>query len=157
MAKVFDARRAIYVPATGGHPKNTEYRVAWGYEQWSKPTAVTKIQMVYNNKIAGMLSPSYPDGTIDEATVISALKLIKDGMGTNSKKSKQVLVRKALEEGKSKDDIVDLTENELFEMHVEINVKKGATISPMVSVELMREKKIEDNILEMLFAVEIVN
>ncbi|WP_157059164.1 hypothetical protein [Viridibacillus arvi] len=52
---------------------------------------------------------------------------------------------------------MDQTENELFKMHIEINEKKGDTISPMVSVELMREKKIEDNILEMLFAVEIVN
>ncbi len=34
MAKVFDARRAIFVPATGGHPSNTEYRIAWGYEKW---------------------------------------------------------------------------------------------------------------------------
>ncbi|MGE7918058.1 hypothetical protein ACQKM9_03795 [Viridibacillus sp. NPDC093762] len=52
---------------------------------------------------------------------------------------------------------MDQTENELFEMHIVINEKKGATNSPMVSVELMRGKKVEDNIFEMLFAVEIVN
>lgn len=42
--------------------------------------------MVYNNKVAGMLSPSYPDKTLDEQAMILSLDLVKKGYGTSSKK-----------------------------------------------------------------------
>ncbi|MCM3318059.1 hypothetical protein M3603_15685 [Rummeliibacillus stabekisii] len=151
MAKAFNERRCIYVPATGGHPKNTEYRVAWGHELWEQPTAVTKVQMVYNNKVAGRLSPSFPDDTFDRETVISAFALLDEGKGTNSKTSRMVLVRK--EKGNFRvDDLIDQTEGEILDMYRDMY---AGPITPVVNVELDFNKDVDDNILEMLFRVDI--
>lgn len=155
MAKVFDARRAIFVPATGGHPSNTEYRIAWGYEQWGTPVPVTKVQMVYDNKVAGRLSPSYPDGTLDERAVILALDLVKKGYGTSSKKSKVVLVLKELSPDKTQDDLVEQAEDELFNMHLEINQNVDSSISPVVDVNLDKKLELEGNVIALIFNVDI--
>lgn len=102
MARVFDARKFIFIPATY-HPKNAEYRVAQGMEQWSKENGVkevqvSKTQMVYDGNVAGMLSPSFLDGTHDELAVQLAMKLLKKGQyGTNSKTIKDTMVLKSFE------------------------------------------------------------
>ncbi|MBN6185653.1 hypothetical protein JQN58_01480 [Aneurinibacillus sp. BA2021] len=155
MAKVFDARRAIFIPATGGHPANTEYRVAWGYEQWGTAVAVTKVQMVYENKVAGRLSPSYPDGTLDERAVVLALDLVKKGYGTSSKKSKTVLVLKQLEPAKGRDTLFEEVEDEIIEMYQQIFTKPGSAITVPVSVELNKEIELEGNLLAFLLNVDI--
>jgi hypothetical protein len=153
MAKVFDARRAIYVPATGGHPPNTEYRIAWGFEQWGNAVAVTKVQMVYNGRVAGMLSPSYPDNTFDEKAVVHALQLLKQGYGTGSKKSKLVFCLKKLEENQALDQLLDATEDEIHNMNLEIFTGSNG-ISPVVSIGHVETIELE-GLFGFLFQVDI--
>ncbi|MDY0409714.1 hypothetical protein [Paracerasibacillus soli] len=54
MARVFNPKRSIFVPATGGHRKNAEYRIAWGAERWNSLVNVTKVQMVYNGTVGNV-------------------------------------------------------------------------------------------------------
>jgi len=62
MPKIFTPIDSIFVQASAPHPPNTEYKVSVGYESWGDPNPikVLKIQMVYNGKISGRKSPSYP-------------------------------------------------------------------------------------------------
>lgn len=152
MAKVFEPRRAIYVPASSPHPKNTEYRVAWGMENWS-PVGVTKVQMVYNGKVAGMLSPSYPDHTLDEQAVDLAKLLLKQDLGTSSNKSKVVLCLKKLESD-NLDELIEATEDELHNMHLDMYSSDSA-LSPVVHVKLKDAIKQEDSLYTLIFKVEI--
>ncbi|HHB1888848.1 TPA: hypothetical protein ACOQ40_005299 [Bacillus cereus] len=155
MAKVFDPRRAIFIPATGGHPPLTEYRVAWGYEQWNQPVPVTKVQMVYNNKVAGRLSPSYPDGTLDERTMLLALDLVKKGYGTSSKKSKIVLVLKEIGPTKTQKELLEETEDEVHNMNIEMFTVPAAATSPVVGIELQKQIELEGNLIAFIFAVDV--
>lgn len=155
MAKVFDARRAIFIPATGGHPDKTEYRVAWGYEKWDIPVAVTKVQMVYENNVAGRLSPSYPDNTLDERAVILALDLVKKGYGTSSKKSKTVLVLKELDPSKGRDMLYGEVEDEIINLYQGIFTKQDSAVTVPVSVELTKEVELEGNLLAFVLGVDI--
>lgn len=97
MARTFNAQNFIYVPAAG-HPKNAEYRVAWGNEKWNdeegtRNVAVLKTQMVYDGNVAGMLSPSFLLDSQDDVAVQVAMKLLREGKyGTNSKTIKDTLV-----------------------------------------------------------------
>ncbi|ENQ3108742.1 hypothetical protein ACEOWJ_004924 [Bacillus cereus] len=65
MAKVFHPIESIFVPATTGekaHPANTEYKVSYGTEIWEGVAVeVYKTQMVYDGKVSGRRSPSYPN------------------------------------------------------------------------------------------------
>ncbi|SFD03417.1 hypothetical protein SAMN05443252_1175 [Bacillus sp. OV322] len=155
MAKVFDARRAIFIPATGGHPPKTEYRVAWGYENWGNPVPVTKVQMVYENVVAGRLSPSYPDETLDERAMILALDLVKKGYGTSSKKSRTVLVLKKLSPEKGRDTLFSEVEDEVMEMYQEIFTKPGSVLTVPVSIGLDKEIELEGNILAFILNVDV--
>jgi hypothetical protein len=154
MAKVFDARRAIYVPACSLHPKNTEYRVAWGIENWTQ-TPVTKVQMVYNGKVAGMLSPSYPDNTLDERTVGLALKLLKKGYGTRSKTSKMVLCIKEVKDANKIDSVIEEVENEIENMNREIFTPPNVALSPVIRTELCERIPLEDSLYGFLFRVDV--
>ncbi|GAB6742421.1 hypothetical protein bcgnr5412_55380 [Bacillus cereus] len=154
MVKVFDARRAIFIPATGGHPDLSEYRVAWGYEKWEEPVAVTKVQMVYRNKIAGRLSPSYPDGTLDERTVLLALDLVKNGYGTSSKKSKVVLVLKEIQPGETEGEVLERTENEVHNANIEMFTVPEAPMGPVVDIDFLEKIEVEENLVAFLFAVD---
>ncbi len=62
MPKIFTAIDSVLVPASTPHPPNTEYKISIGYEDWNNanPVKVLKIQMVYDGKISGRRSPSYP-------------------------------------------------------------------------------------------------
>ena len=64
MAKVFHPIESLLVPATTGqkaHPANTEYKVSYGSEIWDGiAVEVYKVQMVYEGKVSGRRSPSYP-------------------------------------------------------------------------------------------------
>lgn len=155
MAKVFDPRKAIFIPATGGHPPLTEYRVAWGYENWGQPVPVTKVQMVYKNKVAGMLSPSYPDKTLDERAVILALDLVKKGYGTSSKKSRTVLVLKKLDLETGRNNLFDEVEDEIIKMYQDMYTKSDSVITIPVSVTLKKDIELEGNILAFILDVDI--
>ncbi|MBU3145606.1 hypothetical protein [Clostridium sp. CF012] len=82
MAKVFYPRDCIMVPATcspipNGHPPNTEYKVAYGDEDWNGIfIKVYKVQMVYDGKISGRRSPSFPVGTEDCILVNEAMLVL---------------------------------------------------------------------------------
>lgn len=66
MAKTFFPTKSIYVAASKPHPLNTQYKISIGAEIWEDNNhEVIKVQMVYDNKIAGRRSPSYPIGTND--------------------------------------------------------------------------------------------
>jgi hypothetical protein len=68
MAKTFfpNDKQTLYVDASNPHPKNTQYKISIGLEQWDDTNhEVVKIQMVYNGKISGRRSPSFPTGTDD--------------------------------------------------------------------------------------------
>ena len=65
------ADKIAFVKASAPHPENTEYKISIGSEIWEGGNhEVVKIQMVYNGKVAGRRSPSYPLGTDDLHRVI---------------------------------------------------------------------------------------
>ena len=156
MARVFNPNKAIFVPATGGHPKNAEYRIAWGTEQWSTPVNVSKVQMVYNGTVAGMLSPSFPDETLDEQAVIFALQLLKENKyGINSKTTKDVLVLRKIENKSTIDKTIDKIEDEIDEMTIDIYDSKKNAISIITDIELREQFELGDSIYAFLFRVTI--
>lgn len=66
MAKTFFPTKSISIPASKPHPDHTEYKISVGTEIWNKKNhVVVKIQMVYDKKIAGRRSPSFPLDTDD--------------------------------------------------------------------------------------------
>jgi hypothetical protein len=67
LAKVFYPREFVHVPAScPPHPKGTEYKVAYGEEDWDGIfVPVFKVQMVYDGTVSGRKSPSFPVGTDD--------------------------------------------------------------------------------------------
>ena len=74
MAKTFfpNDKQTIYVDASDPHPKNTKYKISIGLEHWGETNhEVVKIQMVYDGKISGRRSPSYPIGTDDFQRVMT--------------------------------------------------------------------------------------
>ena len=79
MAKTFFPTKSIYVDASEPHPPNTQYKISIGVEIWEDNNhEVIKVQMVYNDKIAGRRSPSYPIGTSDYEKVHTEInKLMK--------------------------------------------------------------------------------
>lgn len=78
--KIFHPQKSIMVKASHPHPDNTEYKVSLGTEFWgSYPATVIKIQMVYDGKIEGRRSPSYPIGTDDYERVNVAIQKLMSG------------------------------------------------------------------------------
>jgi hypothetical protein len=58
--------KCSYVNASSPHPKNTKYKISIGLEKWGDTnTLVSKVQIVYNGKVSGRKSPSFPVGTND--------------------------------------------------------------------------------------------
>ncbi|MFC0300351.1 hypothetical protein ACFFIS_05875 [Virgibacillus soli] len=157
MARVFNPKRSIFVPATGGHPKNAEYRIAWGAERWNSLVNVTKVQMVYNGTVAGMLSPSFPDETLDQQAVIFALHLLSDKKyGINSKDIKDVLVLNKVTNQLDVNTLLDSLEKEIEEMTIDIYDSKKNPLSVIVDIKLQEQFKLEDSVNAFLFRVHIV-
>lgn len=79
MARVFYPRHSIFVNASLPHPKGTQYKVSLGDEEWGGVFhLVIKVQMVYDGKVAGRKSPSYPVETEDAARVHEAIQALMD-------------------------------------------------------------------------------
>lgn len=75
MSKIFHPKKEKLVPASAPHPENTHYKVAIGEEIWGDEyLPVLKVQMVYDGKISGRRSPSYPLGTDDFRKVQAAIE-----------------------------------------------------------------------------------
>lgn len=62
MARTFYPRKTKCIPASAPHDSGTEYKISIGDEEWGDGTfqSVVKVQMVYDGKVAGRMSPSYP-------------------------------------------------------------------------------------------------
>jgi hypothetical protein len=77
--------KSTYVNASPPHPENTQYKISIGFEKWGdKNILVSKVQIVYNGKVSGRKSPSYPIGSKDYKIVYDELnKLIDEFMKEN--------------------------------------------------------------------------
>ncbi len=75
MAKTFFPHTYAEVNASAPHPRNTKYKISIGTEVWGNANhEVVKIQMVYDGKIAGRRSPSYPVNTDDYKNVMNKVE-----------------------------------------------------------------------------------
>lgn len=149
MATKFFPERLIFVPATGGHPPRTEYRVGIGPEHWDTPVLVKKVQMVYDNKIAGRVAPSYPvKSQFDEEAVRLALSLLDKGEGTNNPHQKIVVTVSNLTK---ESDLEKLEEKQLdYVYDFYLNLAPAMTI---VDVQLKETVKLENNLYGFVFNV----
>lgn len=123
MASKFFPERLIYVIASGGHPPKTEYRVGIGPEHWDTPVLVKKVQMVYENKIAGRVSPSYPiHSEFDERAVLLAMSLLDEGEGTNTPYQKIVatVARLSPDTEFTLDQLTDQQEDRVHNFYIEL-------------------------------------
>lgn len=74
MPKVFFPVDYVMIEASKPHPANTEYKVSFGHEDWDgKHIPIFKVQMVYNGKVSGRRSPSYPLNSNDYERVHHAI------------------------------------------------------------------------------------
>ena len=80
MARTFYPRYSKSIPASAPHPKGTEYKISVGDEDWDGVfEQVVKVQMVYDGKVAGRKSPSYPTGTDDWRRVAETIEELING------------------------------------------------------------------------------
>lgn len=150
MAQIFKPLKAIYVPATGGHPTNTEYRVAWGIEKWEKEKKnVTKVQISYNGVIAGMLSPSFPDNTIDLKAVYCALSLL------NTIENNDYRYMLLIKDIRTLTSNIKELENEVDNKVKAIYASKKRAIYIITKIELHSKNKIDTYLYGFLFKVKI--
>ncbi len=78
MANTFYPKRSLLLPASKPHPENTQYKISIGDEDWDGVLhTVVKIQLVYNGKVAGRKTPSYPYDSDDAERVAEAVAQIK--------------------------------------------------------------------------------
>ena len=79
--RTFYPRKARIIQASAPHPEGTQYKVSIGDEDWGNGTfqSVIKVQMMYDGKVAGRMSPSYPVGTDDYERVSAAIFELESG------------------------------------------------------------------------------
>ncbi len=93
MGVMFYPKMSVNVPASAPHPEGTEYRVSIGEEDWEGIyPIVVKVQMVYNGKIAGRKSPSYPIGTNDSERVAQAIADLEERYNKMQTKAEMVII-----------------------------------------------------------------
>ncbi len=93
MGVMFYPKMTINVPASAPHPEGTEYRVSIGEEDWEGIyPIVVKVQMVYNGKVAGRKSPSYPVGTDDSQRVAAAVAELQERYEKSQTKTQMVVI-----------------------------------------------------------------
>ena len=80
MARKFYPRKTKYITASDPHAAGTEYKVSVGDEEWGDGTfqSVVKVQMVYDGKVAGRMSPSYPVESQDWLTILDGIIELTD-------------------------------------------------------------------------------
>lgn len=102
MARTFYPRITKCIPASAPHEPGTEYKISIGDEEWGDGTfqSVVKVQMVYDGKVAGRMSPSYPIHSNDWEAVQT---VIDELVGDDGVKSNIYYVPTIL----SKDSIMD--------------------------------------------------
>lgn len=114
MARTFYPRKTKYIPASEPHDIGTEYKISIGDEEWGDGTfqSVVKVQIVYDGKVAGRMSPSYPIGSNDWKAVQAVIdELVAEDSESNSDicyvptlLSKDIILAQLAE-------IIDLTED----------------------------------------------
>ena len=78
MGQMFYPKMSTRIAASAPHPEGTEYKISIGEEDWDGEfKTVIKVQMLYNGKIAGRKSPSYPAGSDDAQRVANAMTEIE--------------------------------------------------------------------------------
>lgn len=148
MATKFFPERLIYIPATGGHPPLTEYRVGVGPEHWNTPVLVKKTQMVYEGKINGRVSPSFPiKSQHDEEAVSLAMKLLDEGEGTNNPNQKIVVTVSELND-QSKEQVEEQQEDYVHNFYLDL-----APAMTVVDVNIKNTYVIEENLIGIVFTV----
>jgi len=121
--------------------------VAWGYEEWGgTPVPVTKVQMVYNGRVNGRISPSYPDNTPDKDNVRAAEDLVAQGWGANWRNERIVLCSVTVNSEQNIDNIIEQVEDELLDGL--LNSVRPQTVG---SVECIEETQIEENHYRLIF------
>lgn len=81
MARTFYPRKTRSVSASEPHVAGAEYKISVGDEDWGNGTyqPVVKVQMVYDGKVAGRKSPSYPVGSGDWKKVQMVIDELVEG------------------------------------------------------------------------------
>ena len=96
MSIMFYPKVSVNLPASAPHPDGTEYRVSIGEEDGDGYyPIVVKVQMVYNGKIAGRKSPSYPLGTDDSERVAEAITELQEKYEESQMKPQMVIQAKS--------------------------------------------------------------
>lgn len=92
MGQMFYPKMSTRVSASAPHPEGTEYKISIGEEDWDGEfKTVIKVQMLYNGKIAGRKSPSYPAGTDDAKRVAEAMVEIEKKFEEHQSEAKRVI------------------------------------------------------------------
>ncbi|WP_416293062.1 hypothetical protein ACM7Q1_20390 [Paenibacillus illinoisensis] len=156
MAQVFTPHSTLHVIASSPHPNKTEYRLGRGYEQWQTQASIRKVQMVYENRVAGKVVPSFPENTLDLRTVIYAFGLLDQGYGVYSKTKRTVVIIKPRTNGISIDDLSERAEDEVSEFYLDlISIGSSALTGPISTMETKREE-LENNLVAFVFDVNLV-
>lgn len=154
MAQVFTPHYTLHVIASDPHPPGTEYRVGRGYEQWATQASIKKVQMVYENKVAGKVVPSFPENTLDLRSVAYALELLSNGWGVYSKTKRTVVILKKRRQGETLDSLSDKAEDEVMDFYLDV-VEGGAIKGPISTMEQKREE-LEDDLVAFVFDVNLI-
>lgn len=93
MSMTFFPEKIAYVDACHPHPPNTKYRISVGVENWNGVfVPVYKIQMMYNGKVSGRKSPSYPIESNDFMKVHTELLNLIDSVKREKEQPKETEV-----------------------------------------------------------------
>jgi hypothetical protein len=83
--KVYFPTRYEDVPSS--HGDGVVYRVSCGIEHWDdEPQRVCKVQVVYDGRVSGRRSPSFPIGADDWERGAAAMERIRKGEGKSGRR-----------------------------------------------------------------------
>lgn len=141
--------RSIFVPASKPHPPLAEYKCSFGREEWEEPAIVKKVQMVYANKIAGRVSPSFPVNRYDEQAVNYAMSLLSKGYGYNSPTKKLVVTVAKTSKTQNLDTQITEQEDLIHDFNLEL-------CPPLSIVETKHEHTVDigNNLRAFVFTVK---
>lgn len=150
MSRVYEPSICIHVIASSPHPPKTEYRVSRGYEKWEQKVAVTKIQMVYDGKVAGKIAPSIPENTNDLPAILFAIKLLHQGWGVHSKTKRCVVMVKKNSPHQTVGELSEQAQNEIHDFYTEL-------YPPMTLVDVIERHRepLENDLMAFVFDVNI--
>ncbi|OME71490.1 hypothetical protein BSK65_10645 [Paenibacillus odorifer] len=149
MAQVFTPHFTLHVIASNPHPKQTEYRVGRGYEQWNTQVSIRKTQMVYQGKVAGKVVPSFPENTLDVVAVNYAMDLLSKGWGVYAKNKRNVVIVKKINPKQTEDELSELAQDEVFDFYSDLYPNQ------VVDVMQRNSERLNDDLVAFVFDVNI--